>query len=295
MGVGRLLIKEKRTRKTGLGKRKLRLIDDDANQKTCKRLSITDLPDDCLSHVYKRLKLGTDISSFGLVFRHWLRIQNTNHESLWDLANFKCSLRKSPNIGQESFSIILCKLLIRFRHLKSLSLSRLPEVTEYVISHLQLFGIEVMFDISNYSHKKLCLIFSSLPHLTFVRLSGTLITDKGLEVLSKCCVSLGNVDFTDCQRITDSGISFLIQNCSKLHSTVVSDCSSITGIGFLGCPKTLTKVWALRVPKLTTEGIKAILSGGGIQTLGLLGNAIIVGAMRKCDGFMEMKLGREFG
>ncbi|XP_026384590.1 F-box/LRR-repeat protein 12-like [Papaver somniferum] len=100
------------------------------------------------------------------------------------------------------------------------------------------------------------------------------ITDKGLEVLAKSCASLENVDLTDCQGITDSGISFLIQNCSSIHSLGVSDCGYVTGTGFVGCPKTLTKVDATNMFKLTTEGIKAIVSGGGIQSLSLSGNAI---------------------
>ncbi|KAI3958099.1 hypothetical protein MKW98_020741 [Papaver atlanticum] len=375
----------------GLGKRKLqltsvqerRLIDDDGHpcKKIFKPLSITDLPEDCLNLVYKSIKFGADHSSFGLVCRHWLRIQNNNHESLWDIDS-KCSLRKSKDISSESFSIILCKLLIRFQHLKRLSLSGFPEVTDYVKSQSQLFGSKIHFlclkVFFEYSCKKLLLLFSSFPRLTSVRLSSCLIADEGLEVLAKCypslvkfdlrncqritnkglkvlakccaslkkvnfgecprisdkglvvlakccaslekvnfrdcrritakglqvlaeccaslekvelgrcqkisdkgleilakrCAFLKRVDLTDCEGITDSGISFIVQNCFKIHSVRISFCSNITGIGFLGCLETLTDVSAVGMHKLTTEGIKAISSGGGIRSLALSGNPV---------------------
>ncbi|KAI3927103.1 hypothetical protein MKX01_029871 [Papaver californicum] len=350
-----------------LGKRQLtskavqeeRLIndDDDAHPKASKRLSITDLPDDCLSLVYQSLESSSDHSSFGLVCRHWLRIQNNNHESLWDIDDYKCSLRKSPKVGPESFSTILSKLLIRFQHLKRLSLTGLPEVTDYVTSQSQFLGSKVQFPCLKYfsahnSDKKVPLIFSLFRRLATVRLSGSNIndeglevlakccaslekvdlkdckritdtglevlakscaslkkvdlsycqqitdkglevlaiccaslekiglencheiTDKGLEVLAKCCASLEKVNLTDCQGITDSGISFIIQNCSEIHSLQISYCDNVTGIGFLGCPETLTTVDATHMYKLTTEGIKAIASGGGIEYLSLSGNAV---------------------
>ncbi|XP_026384632.1 F-box/LRR-repeat protein 12-like [Papaver somniferum] len=280
-----------------------RLIGD-AHLTTSKGLSITDLPDDCLSLVYKNLKSDIEHSSFGLVCRHWLHIQNDNHESLWDIYNSKCSLRKSSKISPESFSIILSSLLIRFHHLKRLSLSGLPEVTDNITPQSQFFGSEVQFlclrYFSGYSDKKLSLIFSAFPRLTSVRLSSSNITDTGLEVLAKCCASLQKVkltyceqitdkglkilakscaslkkvDLSDCQGITDSGISFIIQNCSKIRSLKISYCSNVTGIGFLGCPKTMIEVDATDMCKLTTVGIKAIASGGGIKYLDLSGNAV---------------------
>ncbi|KAI3908675.1 hypothetical protein MKW92_013765 [Papaver armeniacum] len=280
-----------------------RSIDDDAHP--CKKtLSITDLPDDCLGLVYQNLKYGNDHSSFGLVCRHWYHIQNYNHESLWDIAYSKYSLRESQNISPESFSKILCRLLIRFKHLKRLSLSGLPEVTDYIASQSQLFGSKVQFLCLRYcvncSDNKLSLIFSSFPRLATIRLSHSQITDKGLEVLAKycaslktvdlkncqritdkglevlakSCASLGEVDLTSCQGITDSGISFLIQNCCKLHLLNISGCSRVTGTGFVGCPKTLTEVSATSMPRLTTDGIKAIASGGGLQRLYLSGSAV---------------------
>ncbi|MCL7040271.1 hypothetical protein MKW94_026244 [Papaver nudicaule] len=356
----------------------------------CKKKSYADLPDDFLNLVYQRLTSSADHSSFSLVCHRWLHIQNKNHESLWDINNSTCSLRKSADISPEDFSRILCRLLIRFQHLKRLSLSRLPELTDYVTSQSNFFGSEVQYlcisFCREYSCKNLSLIFSLFPNLASVNLthsrgyscrlpitakglevldkscSSSLqtvslgncrgvtdyglqvlvkccaslkmvdlhncqritdegleslakccasletvdlrechwisdkslevlakscasletvslghcerITDKGLEVLAKCCASLEKVDLRSCRGIRDLGISSLVQNCQKIRSLTIEDCSNVTGLGFLGSPKTLTHVYAENVPKLTTEGIKAMVSGGGIQSLRLSGNAV---------------------
>ncbi|MCL7029724.1 hypothetical protein MKW94_023185 [Papaver nudicaule] len=357
----------------------------------CKKKSYADLPDDSLNLVYQRLTSSADHSSFSLVCRRWLHIQNKNHESLWDIDNSTaCSLRKSADITPENFSRILCRLLIRFKNLKRLSLSRLPEVTDYVTSQSNLFGSKVQYlclsFCREYSYKNLSLILSLFRNLESVNLthsrgyscrlpitakglevlgkscSSSLqtvslgncqgvtdyglqvlakccsflkmvdlhncqritdegleslakccasletvdlgechwvsdkslqvlakccasletvslghcerITDRGLEVLAKCCASLEKVDLRSCQGITDLGISSLVQNCRKIRSLTIEDCSNVTGLGFLGSPETLTHVYAENVPKLTTEGIKAMVSGGGIQSLHLSGPAV---------------------
>ncbi|MCL7024844.1 hypothetical protein MKW94_010714 [Papaver nudicaule] len=355
----------------------------------CKKKSYAGLPDDCLNLVYQRLTSSADHSSFGLVCHRWLHIQNKNHESLWDINNPTCSLRKSADITPEDFSKILCRLLIRFQHLKRLSLSRLPEVTDYVTSQSHLFGSKVQYlclsFCREYSYKSLSLILSLFPNLASVNLTHSRgyscrlpitvkglevlgkscsslqtvslgncqgitdyglqvlakscaslkmvdlhncqritdegleslakycasletvdlgechwisdkslevlakrcasletvslghcqrITDKGLAVLAKCCASLEKVDLRSCQGITDLGIGLLVQNCHKISSLTIEDCSNVTGLGFLGSPKTLTHVYAENVPKLTTEGIKAMVSGGGIQSLHLSGPAV---------------------
>ncbi|KAI3925183.1 hypothetical protein MKW92_024022 [Papaver armeniacum] len=365
-----------------------RLIDDDVNpcKKTCNRLSITDLPDDFLSLVYKILESSTGHSSFGLVCRHWLHIQNDNHESLWDEDNSKCSLRKSSKLTPKIFSIILCKLLIRFQHLKRLFLnlqyicldgfseysdkklfwifSSFPGLASVGLNSSQITdtGIEVLakccasleeVDISYWTpiaNKGLTMLAKNCASLKTVDLAGCQwindkglefleksleevdirycqsitnkgltmlakncaslkkvdlagchsitneglamlakncaslgevnlrscqwVTDKGLEVLAKSCASLENVNLRDCQGVTDSGISFLVQNCSKIRSVEISFCANVTGVGFLGCSKTLACVDATFMCKLTTEGIKAITSGGGIESLNLSGKAV---------------------
>ncbi|KAI3958100.1 hypothetical protein MKW98_020742 [Papaver atlanticum] len=161
---------------------------------------------------------------------------NNNHESLWGIKKSKCSLRKSLNtISSEYFSKILCKLLIRFQHLKFLSLSGLPKVTDYITSQSQSFGSKIRFlclqRFSGYSDKKLSMIFSSFPGLALVRLSYSHITDKGLEVLTKSCASLENVDLRNCQKITDKGLEVLEKSCASLETVDLRNCQKITDKG----------------------------------------------------------------
>ncbi|KAI3842907.1 hypothetical protein MKW92_014670, partial [Papaver armeniacum] len=59
---------------------------------------------------------------------------------------------------------------------------------------------------------------------------------------------------------------FLLQNCRKLRSLRISSCIKITGIGFLDCPKTLTRFEA-NMCKLKPEGMKAVVCGGGLEHL----------------------------
>ncbi|KAI3958045.1 hypothetical protein MKW98_020687 [Papaver atlanticum] len=155
---------------------------------------------------------------------------------------------------RSSFGLVCLRWLhIRFQHFKFLSLGNCQP---------------------RYSNMKLSSIFSRFPCLASVRLIDTHINDEGLKVLAKCCASLEKVDLTSSQRVTDSGINFLVQNCSKLQSLTITYCSRVTGIGFLGCPSTLTHVDAVGASKLTTDGIRAITSGGGIQSLHLSGNVV---------------------
>ncbi|KAI3925182.1 hypothetical protein MKW92_024021 [Papaver armeniacum] len=257
-----------------LGKRNLQLTsvqegsvtDNDGHpcKKTCKPLSITDLPEDCLNLVYKSIKFGADHSSFGLVCRHWLRIQNNNHESLWDIDS-KCSLRRSKDISSESFSIILCKLLIRFQHLKRLTLIGFPEVTDYVKSQSQLFGSKIHFlclkVFFGYSCEKLLLLFSSFPRLTSVRLSSCLIDDEGLGVLARCYTSLEEVDLGNCQRITNKGLKVLAKCCASLKKVIFSECPRISDKGLqvlAECCASLEEVELGRCQKISDKGLEIL-------------------------------------
>ncbi|KAI3940819.1 hypothetical protein MKW98_030138 [Papaver atlanticum] len=145
-------------------------------------------------------------------------------------------LHYSKYSSDGNFLEVLCKMLCRFPHLKNL-----------------------------------CVIFREkkmrLPEITN---SG--IADKGLEALAKCCLLLEKVTLVDCDSITDSGVSFLLRNCRKLSTLILYSCNNITGIGFLGCPQTLTQLEADKF-KLTPEGIGAIVSGGGLEYLRLFENA----------------------
>ncbi|KAI3951818.1 hypothetical protein MKW92_009216 [Papaver armeniacum] len=232
---------------------------------------ITNLPDDCLILIYEGLRTRDERDSFGLTCRQWLRIQNINHESLWYRYHHD-SPYLLPQLSPECFHKVLCKLFTRFQNLKALCLKNLPEITDFVMLQSVFSGSKLqklcLDHCSKYSDTDLSLMFCWLPRLTFVSLKFTKITDRGLEALAHCCQSLKMVNLSWCFSVTDSGISFLLQNCRELRSLYIFSCSSITGIGFLGCPKTLTHLDAGRC-ELNLEGIKAIVSGGGIEWLNL--------------------------
>ncbi|XP_026385157.1 F-box/LRR-repeat protein 12-like [Papaver somniferum] len=222
----------------------------------------TDLPGDCLNLIFNGLKTRDDRNSFGLTCHQWLCIQNNNRESLW----FR-NRDKDPRISL----LILYKLLSRFPNLKCLFLtSGLPKITYFLISKKLFFESKVQYLYLDYYNQnadiELSSMFSWFPHLTFIRLRCSHITDKGLESLLKCCPSLKKVRLTGCHSITDLGIRSLIENCQQLGSLCISSCSKITGIGFLECAKTLTYVGAGGC-KLKVEGINAILSSGAIRDL----------------------------
>ncbi|KAI3863372.1 hypothetical protein MKW92_043674 [Papaver armeniacum] len=175
--------------------------------------SITDLSGDCLNLIFKCLETIYDRNSFGLTCHEWFDIQNNNQESLW----YDTSI-----YGRELSPEIMCKLLIRFQHLKYLSLRGLPRITDFDTSKSPSFGSNVQTLIlefcTQYSDMQMSLIFSWFPSLTYISMDSSNIVDNGLEALSKCCPSLDKVSLQCCYSITDSGIGFLVQNCRQLRS-----------------------------------------------------------------------------
>ncbi|MCL7050374.1 hypothetical protein MKW94_017619 [Papaver nudicaule] len=251
--------------------------DENYYERPCKisksSYSITNLPGDCLNLIFKCLKARDDRNSFGLTCHDWLCIQNINQKSFHYARRYLYGkLDKYPEISPE----IICNLLIRFQRLERLSLGRLPRLTDVLALKSQSFGSNVrsLFldyrpdDSYEYSDEELSSIFSWFPRLTNITLDSSDITDKGLEALAKCCSSLKSVRLQWCHSITDSGIRFLLQNCQELCSLDIECCISITGIGFIGCAQTLTLVKAGGC-NLQPEGIRAIVSGGGLKALNL--------------------------
>ncbi|KAI3843481.1 hypothetical protein MKW92_000633 [Papaver armeniacum] len=255
--------------------------DDEGPYKKIRTTSsslITSLPSDCLNLIFKCLETKDDRNSFGLTRRDWLRIRDNSQESLWFSNNYDPA-GKYPKINPHSLAIVTCRLLIRFKHLKYLSLGELPKITDVAaILKSHSFGSDILqklymdncYDYSpDYSDTQLSLIFSWFPRLTDISLDSSDITDKGLEALAKCCSSLKRANLPWCCSITDSGISFLLKNCRKLSSLTIDFCSNVTGIGFLGCAQSLTLLEA-RGCKLTPEGFHAIVSGGALEYLYLM-------------------------
>ncbi|MCL7050566.1 hypothetical protein MKW94_014068 [Papaver nudicaule] len=207
---------------------------------------IPNLSGDYLNIIFNCLQTREDRNSFGLTCRQWFHIQNNNHETLWFRNNYDPS--KYPKVSPESLARVICKLLIRFQRLKCLFPERLPGITNIVFHMLA----ELHLSLS--------------PCLTFISLSSSDITDKGLEALAKCCSSLEMVDLSRCCSVTDSGISCLLQNCRKLGSLDITYCSGVTGIGFQECAQTLNRL-AAGGCIFEQEGITAIVSRGGLKYL----------------------------
>ncbi|MCL7034791.1 hypothetical protein MKW94_029061 [Papaver nudicaule] len=191
---------------------------------------LTKIPVDCQNIIFKCLETKEDRDAFCLTCHHWLHIHDNNQESLWYKHGY--GSRKYPKMSPGIFPMVLSKLLIRFQHLKRLSLNGRPKITDLVASKSKFFGSEVQFlrfdDCFGYTDVELSLIFSWFPRLTFISLKFARITDKGLEALAKCCPSLETVKLSWCHSITDSGLSLLSQNCRQLQSLDVESCSEIT-------------------------------------------------------------------
>ncbi|KAI3907961.1 hypothetical protein MKW98_003606 [Papaver atlanticum] len=120
---------------------------------------ITNLPIDCLTLIFKRLKRDDHIS-FGLTCRQWLVL----------IVSYSEEGCKNCNI---------------------------PEVTDFVTSKSPVPFFESKVQTLNlgycheqYSDIELPLMFSWFPRLTFICLRSSHMPDKGLEVHVKCCAFL---------------------------------------------------------------------------------------------------------
>lgn len=233
--------------------------------------SIMHLPDDCLFFIFQRLDCTTDRESFGLTCRRWFHIQNLCRRSL----PFACSFTHlslaslyHPNFNVSSFQ--LSRLLTRFQHLQSLSLSGCLYLPDSGLTPLQLYGsnlqaihFDCCFSITDLG---ISLAAAACPLLVVVSLYRCQVTDVGLENLTNACSGLKQVNLAYCSKISDNGLRALSLGCRQLQAVIVSFCSGVTGVGFRGCSSTLAYVEAESCP-LEPEGIEAIVSGGGIVYL----------------------------
>ncbi|KAL3649232.1 hypothetical protein CASFOL_005635 [Castilleja foliolosa] len=215
------------------------------------------IPDDCLYFIFQRLDSSIDRESFGLTCHRWLNIQNSSRRSL-----------QSTKIN----SYHLSRLLTRFANLHSLSLSgctELPDSGLSVLVHyglkLQSLNLDCCFSITDHG---LSYVANGCPLLTIVSLYRCSITDIGLETLSKSCSSLRDVNLSYCSLISDIGIRALSENCHNLRAVSISHSRNVTGAGFRGCSNTLAYLEADSC-KLDPEGIRAVISGGGLEYLNI--------------------------
>lgn len=234
--------------------------------------SIMLLPDDCLTIIFHGLDSHIDRESFGLTCRRWLHIQDFNRRSL----QFQCSF----TISNPSYLSTKCldihtfhlhRLLRRFQHLESLSLSGCSELADSGLTCLSSYGsklqklyLDCCLKVTDYG---LSLVASACPSLVTISLYRCLnITDIGLERLASACLSLKHVNLSYCSQISDKGLKGLTQCCCQLQTVKISHCEGITGVGFRGCSKAIAYVEAESC-KLKPEGVLGIVSGGGLEYL----------------------------
>lgn len=233
--------------------------------------SIMHLPDDCLCSIFRRLDLGFDRESFGLTCRRWFHIQNSNRLSLW----FQCSFHQlcissSSQPPTVIKSLHLCRMLTRFQHLQSLFLTGCIELPDSGLSHLQNHGsnlhilyLDCCFQITDYG---LSSVATGCPSLTVISLYRCNVSDIGLHTLAKSCLALKDVNLSHCSLISDHGIRALSKGCCQLRAVRISYCGNINGVGFKGCPQTLSYLEANSC-KLEPDGILGIVSGSGLEYL----------------------------
>ncbi|GJQ94134.1 leucine-rich repeat domain, L domain-like protein [Tanacetum coccineum] len=218
---------------------------------------ITNLHDDTLYLIFGKLDTKVDQDYFGLTCHRFLDIQNSS--------------RKCLELGYNSNSFMLDKLLKRFRQLESLSLKGCTYVFGSCLSRLQTCGSKLhaiyLVRVICFGKRTLSYIASGCPLLSVISICSCNITDKGLKILSKCKY-LKDVELLPdlCDSITDSGSQSLIQNCRQLRTLNIGNCPGIVGVGFQGCSPTLSCLVATNC-SLSSTGIAHILSGGGLEYL----------------------------
>lgn len=238
---------------------------DDPNSSIEFYPSLTNLPDDCLFHIYQYLKNCSDRNSFGLTCRRLLKIQNSACSSL--------VFQLSPKGNAfELYARYLPKLLSRFPNLSSVSLANCTELGDSALTGLQLCG-STLRSLSLYcclgiTDDTLATVSFGCPYLVSITLYRCNITDTGLEWLAKSCLSLENINLSYCLGITDRGIHALSRDCRRIRSLMMSSCKGITGTGFEGCSPSLAYVEA-DLCFLSAEGLLSVFSGGGIVYLNI--------------------------
>ncbi|KAI4329928.1 hypothetical protein MLD38_028256 [Melastoma candidum] len=236
--------------------------------------SVADLTDDLLVLIFRRLCHSSDRESFGLTCRRWLHIENTCRRSL----QFDCSF-SIPDLSlfHRSLSVKsfhLRRLLSRFKHLESLSLSGCTELPDSGLAHLSSCGsslrslyLECCLGITD---NGIFSVAAGCPSLTVINLYRCSISDAGLEALANGCLGLRDVNLAYCSLITDHGLQALTERCRSLRAVKISYCRNISGTGFSGCSPTLAYVDAESC-KIDPSGMVGIVSGGGLEYLNLSG------------------------
>ncbi|MCL7034241.1 hypothetical protein MKW94_020368 [Papaver nudicaule] len=176
--------------------------DDDRQHK----ISITDLPCDCLNLIFKCLETRDDCNSFGLTCHQWLHIQNINHEYLWYLYGYGSD--KFPEISRE---------IIRnnSREITIVSGGGLEELIlapayGWVDGREDSIDSEAVVTIAKGCPLLKTLILPNCDELGL----------EGWEAIGRYCKNMKSLYVRGCRSLCDLGLQALSNGCNK-HSSLV--------------------------------------------------------------------------
>nr|GEX93857.1 leucine-rich repeat domain, L domain-like protein [Tanacetum cinerariifolium] len=227
--------------------------------------SITHLPSDSLYLIFEKLESCHDKRSFGLTCRTLLAIQNSSRKCLKLGCLTRSNCLKHAMLHD---SVNIEKLLKRFTQSESLCLRTCLDVSDSSLTALLKYCSNLrslyLDQCYHFTNEGLTSIASCCPLLSIISLSRCTIRDSGLEILSKSCKSLKEVNISWCI----SGIWSLNENCSQLKALNISGCDEIVGKSFEGFSSTLTCLEATCCA-FDSTAVGRILSGGGLEYLNL--------------------------
>ncbi|PWA76951.1 leucine-rich repeat domain, L domain-like protein [Artemisia annua] len=227
------------------------------------------LPNDSWDLIFKKLDSNVDRNSFGLTCHSFLDIQSSSYKSL----KLGCSNESNCSTHVSIHDSVLNENLFnRFTQLESLSLGTCLHIKDSGLTPFVKYGSKLLSLNLDFCYHVtdigLTLVACSCPLLSVISLAKCSITDSGLEILTKLCKSLKEVNLAWCTNITDSGILSLNKNSRQLRSLNITCCSKIVGLTFQGFSPTLACLEAANCV-LGSTGITEILSGGGLEHLNL--------------------------
>ncbi|XBI73121.1 hypothetical protein VPH35_066933 [Triticum aestivum] len=185
----------------------------------------------------------------------------------------KCGSSIGYGYAYKEHAQCLPKMLARSPYLQLISLAGLNELSDSALYEVGVSGTSLqsfsLYSCSGITDDGLAQVSIGCPNLVIVELYRCLnITDLGLESLSQGCHSLKSLNLGYCTAISDRGISSIFRNCRNICALIISYCRGVSGVGFRGCPSTLSYLEAESC-MLSSEGMLDISSGGGLQYINL--------------------------
>ncbi|XP_071741338.1 F-box/LRR-repeat protein 12-like [Rutidosis leptorrhynchoides] len=236
-------------------------------RRPCNRQQVQ-LDYDSWYYVFQKLNSTTDKTCFGLTCTSFRDIQNSSCKCL----KIRCS---DENSIVDSY--IIDKLLKRHKKLEKLTVGcrifYCPHITDSCLNPLLKYGStlrSLYLDQCGFiTETGFSLVASGCPLLSVISLSFTHVTDGGLEILSKSCKFLDEVNLNYCIKITDNGVFFLNQNCRQLRALRISCCNRIHGVGFGVLSPSLSCLEAYNLDLDASMDVSNIVSGGGLEYLSI--------------------------